>query len=69
VVVIKEEEHLIVYSVQSFQAFSPLHTEVHAMETALEDLSARSIVHGSIFTDCKQLVEVLTSRQPPLYFD
>jgi hypothetical protein len=52
-VVIKEEDHLIVYSVQSFQALSPLHTEVHTMELTLQELTEKRIVHGSIFTDCK----------------
>jgi ribonuclease HI len=68
-VVMKEGEQLLTYSIQYIQAFSPLQTDVHAMEMAIQELNERRIVHGKIITDCKQIVDAVTTRQPPLYLD
>jgi hypothetical protein len=55
-IIMMEGEQLITYLTQYFQALSPLHTEVQAMEMAIQEIIGRKIVQGHIITDCKEKI-------------
>jgi ribonuclease HI len=69
VAILKQGEHLISYSVEYFQALSPLHSEVQAISLAVREIQLMELDRDLIISDCKQLVDVITSKESPLHLD
>jgi ribonuclease HI len=60
---------LIEYEVVHFQAQSPFHSELRALQLAIEAIRQRGCTEVTILTDCLLLTKLMASSYPPLDMD
>jgi ribonuclease HI len=67
--VMKKGDEMIEYTAQPFLAISALHSEVRAVSLAVQALQSANLNHAVIVTDCKQLSEAISAKDPPINLD
>lgn len=67
--IIKQDDCLVEYKVESFRALSPLQAEVQALCMVYEALQERGILSATIYTDRQVLVGSSNSDCPPFDID
>jgi hypothetical protein len=67
--IIFQDGVLIEYGLIYSQALSPLHTELQAMQIAVEAIKDKGGERATIFTGCLQLRNLLVYGKPPLDID
>jgi ribonuclease HI len=69
VVVWKEGEQLIQYVKRHFDAISPLHAELKVILLAIKLFQDACKERGIIVTDCQQLSESFSMKNPPMHLN
>jgi hypothetical protein len=67
--IIYQGQVMLENGLQSFKALNPFHSELQAMKLAIEALEMKGSPTCTIFIDCMELRNILTSTLPPLDID
>jgi ribonuclease HI len=57
------------YTARHFQAFSALQAEVRAIWLAIQAIKGANLRQAIIVTDCKQVSDAISRKEPPLHLD